>query len=358
MKMITKILNWFFFRKKRDYSLLQAVEAKRGGRPVSVHYMTKPLQYMNMKAIPLDPDYCNVLIVTNHFIDAEKFTAFLQKSDTAWDVITLLPHEDNALASTLLLPEVVEFWTPADYGVKFNFFLKELHQRHCKIKMIEEGIGNYVRSDMGFAHWHPFLARHRWLSKLTFELAREIAHFLSGSGSGLNLSKWTDELHLYYPQYPAIPCRERSVLRQLPLTPTENFQQLDKFFDFSEYEWIAELQNKKILIMPTDWSGEAKFDQNDLSGYDVLIVKYHPHLKDRSSRCEAQIAYMAGNLPTEILIFRLLNQHCQVTLRGKFTSSLVYLLDTPVKLEFEDGDIPDFMRDYFKFVTDEGIKNV
>ena len=305
----------------------------------------------------MNPEYCNVLVISDHFIDAGKFTSFLQKSDSSWDVITLLPHENNALASILLLPEIAELWTPADYGVKFNFFLKELHQRKCKIKMIEEGIGNYVRSGLSFATAHPFLARHRILSKCTFELVRQIAHILSGCGDGFNKSKWTDELHLYYPQYPAIPCRSRSILKQLPLNPTENFQRLDQFFDFSAFSWVENIKNKSVLIMPTNWSGEAKFGQEDFEKYDILIVKYHPHLKDRLSRNEGKIAYMAGNLPTEILIFRLLNQKCKVTLRSQFTSSLVYLLDAPVELEFEDGEIPAFMHDYFQFVKTIAAEN-
>lgn len=346
---MVKILNWFFFRKKRDYDLLHQIEAVRNNRPVCVHYITKPLQYMNLKAVQLNPDCCNVLIVTDHFVDAGKFTSFVQKSDTVWDVVTLMPHEDNALASILLLPDVAELWTPADFGLMYNFFLKELHLRKCKIKMIEEGIGNYVRL-LDFAAIHPFLARHRWLSRFTFELARAIVRSISGCGDGFNLSKWTEELHLYYPQYPAIPCRSRAILRQLPLTPVENFQRLDRYFDFSDLGWIKELQNKKVLIMPTEWSGEANFDQKDLAEYDVLIVKYHPHLKDRQNRHEGQLIYMTGNLPTEILIFRLLNQQCQITLRGKFTSSLIYLLNSGVKLEFEAGEIPEFMRDYFQFV--------
>ena len=47
MYLITKTLNCFFFKKQRIYDLVQQVEAKRKNRPVSVHYITKPLQYMN-----------------------------------------------------------------------------------------------------------------------------------------------------------------------------------------------------------------------------------------------------------------------------------------------------------------------
>lgn len=348
--MLTKFINRLRLRGKIDKELVAEVEKVSSGKPLRVSYVTKPLQYMNLKAITMDNACCNILIIGNHFIQADKFVDFLRKKDLNWDIIKLVQDTKIPQATILRLPRIIEFWTSTDSGTFFNLFLKELHQKKCKIKMIEEGLGNYVHADIGFTISHPFLTRNRWFSKLTFELLRNIVRFFTGcGGDGMNLSKWLDELHLYHPEYPKIPCRTRSVLRKLPLSAIDNFRNLDKFFDFSNYSWISSLQNKKVLILPTNWTDDPIITENDSAGYDVIIVKYHPHLKDRLNSVNGNVIYMAGALPTEILVFKLLNLNCDITLRGQYTSSLIYLLGTSVKLDFE-SEIPDFMYDFFQYV--------
>ena len=348
--MITKFFNWFFFRKKQDRDLTQKIESVRAGKKLSVALLSKPLQYMNLKAASHDGSLCRVLIICNAFANAERFVRFLQQSDHSWDAIYIVQSEMTAQASILKLRDVVELCISSDYGVAYNFFLQELHKRSCRIKLIEEGIGNYVDgSELHFKIFHPWLYKHRLFSKLTFEAVRNFFHWLSGSGPRLNLSKWVDEIHLYYPDYPAIRCRSREVIRKLELTPAENFSQLDRFFDFTEHKDAVELCNKKVLIYASNWDCCPEFSDDDLKKYDCIIVKYHPHIKDKENKKEGQLIHMSGSLPTEILIFKLLKQGCSITLRSKFTSSLVYLIGVSVKLEFED-EIPDFMQPLIRFV--------
>ncbi len=354
--MFTKFWNWLFLSKKADRQFAAEVDRQSAGKPVHAFLITKPLQYMNLKAVTLDSSAFNLLIVINAFSDADKFTDYLRKSDPAWDMIGFFDQEEAAQASLLRITKLAAYWNAMDYGVKNNFFMRELHQRNCRIRLIEEGVGNYVKSNLAFAIYHPFLAKHRWISKLCFEWVRELFHRLSGCGNGINSSKWSEEIYLYYPQYPHIPCLSRSVLRKFEFSPVENFKRLGNFFDCSAYPWLDKIQNQKVLILSTSWDGTAVYDDNDLKNYDVLIVKYHPHLKDKQSCGENQVKYLAGSLPTEILAIKLLNQGCTITMRAKFTSSFVYLLGSGIKLEFETEDIPAFLADYFHFVEQEVSK--
>ncbi len=354
--MVTRFLNCLLLGKKCDRQFAGRVNQISNGKPVHIFLITKPLQYMNLKAIDLDANAFSLLIVVNAFADAAKFTDFIRETDSSWDMVEFFNQEEEAQASILPIKNIAVYWNAMDYGVINNFFMKELHNRKCRICLIEEGIGNYAKSDVAFSIYHPFLAKHRWISKLCFEWIRELAHLISGCGTGINTSKWTKEIHLYYPQYPLIPCRSRKVLRQLKFSPCENFKKLDRFFDFSAYPWLDEMKDQEVLLLPTEWSGTAIYDESDLKKYDALIVKYHPHIKDKKSDGQNQIKYMAGSLPTEILIFKLLNQNCSITLRAKFTSSFIYLTGSGINMEFERNDIPDFMNGFFNFVTEENNK--
>jgi len=347
--MILKVLNRLTWHRNYDREAVKEIRQIQNGRSLCVCLVTKPLQYMNFKAIDHKDKNCNVLFVVNSFNEAEKFTQHLRKKDLFWDCIFLFDTEFEALATVNQLKELKTYWIPWDGGVENNFLLKRLHKKGCKIKLIEEGCGNYCVSNLSFKYFKPFLAAYPIISKLTFELVRGIARYVSGCGNRMNCSKWLDEIHLYYPDYPQISCRDKRILRKLPLNPYENFVRLSVFFDLADCEWLSEIKNKKILFINTSWDGIANFTDDDLKKYDEVVVKYHPHLKDKCSRRDELCSYIAGNIPAEILIFKLLNQGCDVTLRSDFSSSMIYLLGTPVKLEYSNG-IPDFMFDFWNFV--------
>lgn len=122
-----------------------------------------------------------------------------------------------------------------------------------------------------------------------------------------------------------------------------------EMFDLSECEFLLKMRNQKVLFIATSWDCVADYSPDEMAEYDHIIVKYHPHVKDKNCFHEEKLHYISVNAPAEILIFKLLSQGCEVTFRSEFSSSMVYLLGTPVKIEFSKG-VPDFIADFWEFV--------
>ena len=66
--------------------------------------------------------------------------------------------------------------------------------------------------------------------------------------------------------------------------------------------------------------------------------------------------YVTGSVPSEIMLLKLLSQGCDVTLRSAFTSSIFYLLNTEIKIEYVDNIIPDFMYDFYNYLQRNILK--
>lgn len=349
--MLAQLFNRIFLRGKFDSKLVKEIKRISNGRPVSIAFLTKPLQYMNLKGVKREKDFCKILIFSNNFADAENFVKYLQQKDTEWDLIYLVQTEQIGWGSILKSPAPQEYWTAWDCGVKCNFFMQELYAKGCKIKLIEEGYGNYAINPSILKIHHPWLLRHKFISKISFEFVREIFYQLSGSGNSLNKSKWVDQIYLYHPDYPSLACGDFLKLRKIDSSPVENFTSLCQYFDFSSHPWLDILKNQNVLIYATNWFDDSSFTQEDLKEYDFLITKYHPHLKDKVNKQEGQYIYMTGNIPIEVLIFKLLSQNCTITLRSAFSSSMFYLLTTSVKIEFLGGKIPDFLIPFYDYLS-------
>jgi hypothetical protein len=278
-KFFAKIYNRLFIYSLADQRLVRELQQISKGRPVSCAVMTKPLQFMNLKGADRDSDCCKILFFADYFFDSVKFVEHLKKTDSEWDAIILLPNEKTAFSCILQLENVSEIWLACDYGVTHNFFMAEMHSRNSKVKLIEEGVGNYTGNVLGFAIFHPWLNKHRLIANLSFIPLRNLLNFISGSGRNLNESQWTDEVHLYFPGHPSIPCRNKDVFRKIKKTPAENFSGLVEFFDFSSYPELEKLHDFNILIFAMNYSDTPDFSQEDYDKYDFLIAKYHPHVK-------------------------------------------------------------------------------
>ena len=346
------MIETFVFRK-HNYGLEKQVleantEARIAGKKQAVFYITKPIQYINAHATGgIREENFNILILHGVFVGSDIFFQYIKAKSCIWDKIIFVDSllDMYIIANALFLfDNMVEYWTTTDSGVVMGVLQRTLYKKGTKICLIEEGCGNYV-----LLKWNSVsaFAPVSLLKKIRQPLF-EILNFLLGAGKSLGCCRWTDVVYLYYPDYPFLPCRGKNV-RPMIRSACEQFKEMSFLFPLNDLPIVREnFVDKKILIIATEWNIYYRIEEEDFTKYDVVILKLHPHIREKFSPEDKRIHVLQTFIPTEVLVLHWLENN-EVTLRSKFSSSMLYLHDSKAKLEFESG-VPEFMKNIVDYV--------
>jgi hypothetical protein len=237
----------------------------------SIYVCSKPLQYFNIRNLPRDTAYKNILIVEDKFKDAHKFYEQVIKYDRSWNKVHFAKDRSRILLLCLFKYRVTNLYYYMDFMLKPASLLYVVP---CKnIFIYEEGISAY-RTDM---------------FKKTAGYKRKIRKLL-GISEYAGLHPRAKGIYVYckgkYLKTFSSLEKERN-LNPLPFNVPfhkmieNNLELALEIFQFDAEQTFAGIKNKKVLFYITSWP----LDENVLRKlhhieYDFYIIKPHPHIRE------------------------------------------------------------------------------
>lgn len=330
--LITKLINNFLFPPYKGIKK-EKIDTKK---KICVYYATKPLQYINLRNTGMSGNNYNILILCGYFQSADNFFQRIKEFDSdIWDEMLFFDKQRTAFRKILSYCKVDFLFINWDLGIDYNMFFAELDARNCRIYLYEEGIGNYVWNENAS---FPTIKIIKKIPPIIMKVYRLIKRKIYGV-QRLGENKILHGIYLYFPEYPMLRCDRSKVL------PFKNtfMQQIESYLHFySSNPFIKALscyQNINILFIALGWSTEYCISEEDKKKYDLIIVKFHPHINVQLSELPQieKLLFINGNLMTEIIITLLMKNRNNITLRSKDSSSIFYLYNTGINIEVIGG---------------------
>lgn len=250
---------------------------------VNVYMCSKPLQYFNIKNIVLNNNHTlrNILCIRNTFLDAENFIDKVRMYDKFWDEVICIKTKKEYhqyIRRTKIHNLIIE------NDASWLMWIHNLIGDFDNLYVFEEGIGTY-----------NYINR-KWFDKTLRNLL--------GVGTHYGDSYFCKGIFLYEPDLynskfqskKALPLKQ-SFLSSLEVY-TDLFRQLSPPIpDF------LNIKGKKILMYVTNHyiSEKVVEDMNNAKGYDILVIKPHPHIKN-VTLTNKKIHILYTNLMMEYII--------------------------------------------------------
>ena len=342
--MLNHLVNSILYKSAKYSELAGEIAVCSGGRKILAASCTKPFQYVNLMNIPLPEPSYKILCICHSFAQSETFIETIRRHDSGtWDRIIDFEKSADIFLFFLALKKIDFLFTEIDYGLRLSFPLREIKERGCEISCYEEGSSMYCDGEQHvLAINHPSVYRNPVLRSI-YSTSRWLILHLLGSGTWYGRSKWTSHIYAYYPHAPSLSdCPDKC--RPFTCSLMEQMERLSYLFPLEQkYPEIASLHDSNILIIALGWNGDVKLNDDDLQKYDRIIVKQHPHVVCSAENSPSgRLLHMYGVIPTEFLALHLLRKGNRLTLRSQFSSSMLYLLGTPVCCEYYDAPPKEF----------------
>lgn len=337
---------------------MRSVNQKFSGQDLHVFYATKPFQYVSLKNTgAVQSGNYNILILKAAFINAQEFLRKIKKYDGhLWDEILLIEHEvpETDLISALFhLKNIKELWIGFDVGLRIGLCMYALKKRGGKICVYEEGVGNYVIRDYYGMLGGDTGKRPGLLNRIFIQPVRRFLAAMTGTTFTLGECKWVDEVYLTYPEYPGLsPCLKKKVCGMQKSFVQHWIDQIP-FFEVEKLSIFANpIMGKNILVYATSWDPVYNFSKEDFEKFDLVIVKFHPHIQeDQGKSSDPRIIHLQTDIPNEVLLLYL-SLNNKVTLRAEYSSTMAYLIHSPIELDFIGGNPPGFLEGLIQYVKD------
>lgn len=274
-------------------------------KKIDVFICSKPLQYLNICNIPTSYSNNKILIICDAFYKAQEFANNIRKNEKQWNKVIftkgynwffhVLRYKVNnlyyGLDSTII--------GVLHYIKRFNFYL------------YEEGAGSY--RFLQIQNKYKYLAR-----------------FL-GTGGIMGQSKYLKKIFVYHPNYyvsqihPSCPVSTFNIsYREMIKQNSSNFINL---YNFNENEAsFLKITNSKILLYITDWEYQTstiRIMQEQISNYDYLFVKPHPHIKENILSSIEGINIIYTSLVVEVILDVWLKGNNSITVYHQDSTAII-----------------------------------
>jgi hypothetical protein len=249
-------------------------------------FVTKPVQYINARnAVQSTKRNSNkkLLIILDHFFNAEKFFLKIQEHDQLWNRVIFSASRLKALLSTLNL-SVDTIFTNSD--ISKDAFIFKLFHPTSELILYEEGWGNYI-CDALFDR----------------KLSKKALYDLLFLNRQYGASKFTSKIYLHYPQLCMDNIRNKVFKFENDLFTylRKESDLFCKIFNNSIYKFEP---NEKVAFILASKRWSTKFEGIDYTSFDRVYVKPHPHTLDFNTNfVEMNDFKMLGNdIFVELLI--------------------------------------------------------
>ena len=292
-------------------------------KKADMYVCSKPLQYFNIRNLPLDNTRTNILIIEDKFKDAKKFYESVIQYDKSWNEVLFVTDRAKILFLCLFKYKVTNFYYYLDFMLMAATFLYFLP---CKnIYVYEEGISAYRTS----------------IFNNTAKYKRKIRKFL-GMSEYAGQHPRVKGIYVYnIEKYLQTFSFIKNKSRLKPLAFKTSFQKmlennLDlalKIFRFDPDKTFSEVRDKKVLFYITTWPIDAgalnKIHAND---YDYYIIKPHPHIRELSlpeSWKNDKTIVIDSVILAEFLIEILIERNNKVDIYHHNSSAVMYVNQHP-----------------------------
>lgn len=253
---------------------------------VNVYMCSKPLQYFNIKNIGKidNSTFKKILCIRNDFIEAEKFVNRIRLYDKEWDEVIFLKNkkEYHQFIRKTNIHNLI-----AENDASWLMWIHNLMRHFENFYVFEEGIGTYK------------VIQRKWWDKTL--------RALLGVGSHYGQSKYCKGVFLYEPEL-----YNKKFSSQKALSMKQNFwdglvEYADLFAKLSPpIPEFLNVKDKRILIYVTNHEVSDKIieSMNHMNGYDLLIIKPHPHLKNICLKSN-KIHILYTNMMMEYILYQI-----------------------------------------------------
>lgn len=255
---------------------------------IDAYMCSKPLQYFNILNIgninnsPLK----KILCIRNDFLEAEIFAKNIKLYDKQWDDVIILKNKKEY---HLFIIKTKIHNLIAENDASWLMWIHSLMKHFDNFYVFEEGIGTY-----------KFISRKWW--------DRAIRKIL-GIGSHYGESKYCKNIFLYEPD---LYNKKFSSTKALPMK--QNFIEALKnnaelFTKLSPpIPDFLNVKGKKILLYITNHEISKNIIDKmcKLDGYDLLIIKPHPHIKNLLLETKySNIYILSTNMMIEYILYEI-----------------------------------------------------
>lgn len=293
---------------------------------VNVYMCSKPLQYFNIKNIKVSDTLSlkNILCVRNAFLDAEKFVEKVKMYDNSWDDVIYIKNKKEYhkyIRKTKIHNIIVE------NDASWLMWLHNLIGDFDNLYVFEEGIGTYK-----YIH-------RKWLDKT-------LRKFL-GVGTHYGDSRFCKGLFLYEPGLYNGKFKSQKALpmKRTFLCGLEIYADLFKHLSPPIPDFLN-VRGKKILMYVTNHNISDKVieDMNKANGYDILVIKPHPHIKILTLKND-KIHILQTNMMMEYIIHQI-SKYNILEVWHFASTSMVYFNDKIKNVNLADFPIYNEFIEY------------
>ena len=319
---------------------------------ITICLATKPVQYINLKAIEYNRESYKVLCLTTVFYNPDGFVRAIKEYDkNIWDKICIFKQVRDVYYFLGRIKHIDDLYVDSDCGASISSLFRALFKKGTNISLYEEGISMYFNGEKKhFSSWHPKLRKIPWVIDMLFNIRKIILNSL-GSGTWYGLSKWTNSVYCYFPNHPFLVPKQKKIYK-FTKSPIQNFADNAYLFEIdANLPWINTLHHKSILMILTSWDEKVISKKNDVEIYDIIIVKHHPHINKSESKSVFPDNYydIYGPICCECLASKLLELNNKVTIRTESSSGLMYLKDSNVNIDLLSNDDNEDIKNIVKY---------
>lgn len=301
---------------------------------VDVFVCSKPLQYLNLKNIPLEysSQRKKMLIIVNAFYGSHSFYKYVKETDKTWYRVVFASSDSRALVYIMFL-NISRLFINYDISIQLAILYKI---KNMEIYTYEEGVGSYY-------------SVKKWNSG-----ALACVRKLLGVGQVNNSSHYLTACFLYRPDifYKIRP--ESTLIVKRMCNPflkslENNMEFWFRYYDFKK-SGLSDIRNKKILIYITSWEISEKilFEiRKREKEFDKIIIKPHPHIKEIEYTLSKAYTVLRTPIMVEMILLYLRNNNNSICVFHESSTSMVYF---EKEIESVNFNIHDSYNEFVSYI--------